>query len=52
MKELRDEYVDFKYVRNVFSLNVSENVNEPFEMFVRRADPQKIDLDKKKMKRN
>lgn len=44
MKELRNEYVDFKYIRNVFSLNVSKNVNKPFEMLVRWADPQKIDL--------
>lgn len=50
MKELRNEYMDFKYIRNVFSLNVSENINEPFEMLVRWADPQKIDLrDKKKV---
>lgn len=39
MKELRDKYVYFKYIRNVLSLNVSENVDEPFEMFVRWADP-------------
>lgn len=39
MKELCDKYMDFEYIRNIFSLNISENVNKPFEMFVRRADP-------------
>jgi len=39
MKELRYKYVNFKYIRNVFSLNISENVNKPFEMFMRWADP-------------
>lgn len=39
MKELCDEYMNFKYIRNVFSLNISENVDEPFKMFMRWADP-------------
>lgn len=39
MKELCNEYVNFKHIRYVFSLNISENVDEPFEMFVRRTDP-------------
>ena len=39
MKELRYKYVNFKHIRNVFSLNISENVNKPFEMFMRWADP-------------
>lgn len=39
MKELRNEDMDLKYIRNVFSLNISENIDEPFEVFMRRADP-------------
>lgn len=39
MEELRDEYMDLEYVRDVLSLDVSENVDEPFEMLVRRTDP-------------
>lgn len=39
MKELRDKYVNFKYIRNIFSLNVPENIYKPFEMLVRRANP-------------
>lgn len=39
MKELCNKYVNFEYIGNVFPLNISENVDEPFEMFVRRADP-------------
>lgn len=48
MKELCNEYVNFKYIRYVFSFNISENIDEPFEMFVRWADPQKIDLRERK----
>lgn len=39
MKELRDEYVYLEHVRDVFSFDVSENVDKPLEVLVRRTDP-------------
>ena len=44
MEELSDENMHFKYIGNVFSFNVSEDVNKPLEIAVGRTDPQKVDL--------
>ena len=44
MEELSDENMHFKYIGNVFSFDVSEDVNKPLEIAVGRTDPQKVDL--------
>lgn len=45
VEELRDEDVDFKDIGDVLALNVTQNVDEPLEVLVRRADPQEVYLD-------
>lgn len=44
VEKLCDEYVYLQDVGHVFSLDVAQHVDEPFEVFVRRAYPQKVDL--------
>ena len=44
MEELSDENMHFKYIGNVFSFDVSEDINEPLKVAVRRTNPQKVDL--------
>ena len=44
MEELSDENMHFKYIGNVFSFNVSEDIDEPLEVAMRRTDPQEVDL--------
>ena len=44
MEELSDENMHFKYIGNVFSFDVSEDVDKPLEIAVGRTDPQKVDL--------
>lgn len=39
VEELSDKYVYFEYIGDVFSLDVPQYVNKPFEVFVRRAYP-------------
>lgn len=39
VEELSDKYVYFQYVGDVFSLDVPQYVNKPFEVFVRWAYP-------------
>ena len=44
MEELRDEDVHLEHVGDVLPLDISEDVDEPLEVSVRRADPQEVDL--------
>ena len=44
MEELRDEDVHLEHVGDVLPLDVSEDVDEPLEVSVRRADPEEVDL--------
>ena len=44
MEELSDENMHFKYIGNVFSFNVSEDVNEPLKIAVGGTNPQKVDF--------
>lgn len=45
MEELSDEDVNFKDVRYILPFNVSQNIDEPLEMFVRRTNPEEVHLD-------
>ena len=44
MEELSDENMHFKYIGNVFSFHVSEDVDEPLKVAVGGTDPQEVDL--------
>lgn len=44
MEKLRDENVNFEHVRDVLFLDVTQNVDEPLEVFVRRANPKEVNL--------
>ena len=44
MEELCDENVHLQDVGDVFSLHISQHVDEPLEVAVGRADPQEIHL--------
>ena len=44
MEELSDENMHFKYIGNVFSFHVSEDVDEPLKIAVGGTDPQEVDL--------
>ena len=44
MEELGDENVHLQDVGDVFSLHVSQHVDEPLEVAVGRTDPQEIYL--------
>ena len=44
MEELRYENVDLEHLRDILSLHIPQNVDEPFEVLVRRANPKKVDL--------
>ncbi len=44
VEELRDEDVHLQNVRHVFPLDVAQDVDEPLEVAVGRADPQEVDL--------
>jgi len=44
VEELRDEDVHLKHVRHVLAFNVTQDVDEPLEVTVRRADPEEVDL--------
>ena len=44
MEELGDENVHLQHVGDVFSLHVSQHVDEPLEVAVGRTDPQEIYL--------
>ena len=44
VEELRDEDVHFEHVGHVLPLDVSQDVDEPLEVAVRRTDPEEVDL--------
>ena len=44
MKELCDKDVNVQHVCDIFFLDISQNVNEPFEALVAGAYPQKVHL--------
>ena len=44
MEELSDEDVHLQHVRHVLAFHVPQDVDEPLEVAVRRADPQEVDL--------
>lgn len=44
MEELCDENMNFQHVCDVLALDVAQNVNEPFKVFMRWADPKEVDL--------
>ena len=44
VEKLCYKYVDVQYISHIFLLDVSQNVNEPFEALVAWTYPQKVDL--------
>ena len=44
MEELRDEDVHLQHVRHVLAFDVTQNVDEPLEVTMRRTNPQEVDL--------
>lgn len=44
MEELRDKDVNFEDVGDIFAFDIAQDINEPFEVLVRRADPQEVHL--------
>lgn len=44
VEELRYENVYLKHLRDVLSLYVSQHVDEPFKVLVRRTNPEKVDF--------
>lgn len=44
MKELGDEYMHFKNISYIFSLHISEDINEPLKTAMGRADPDEVDF--------
>lgn len=39
MEKLRDENVNLQHIGNIFFLYIAQHINEPFEVFVRWANP-------------
>jgi hypothetical protein len=44
VKKLRDEDVHLQHARHVLLLHIAQHVDEPFEVAVRGADPEEVDL--------
>ena len=44
VEKLSDEDVHLEDVRDILSLNISKDVDEPLEVLVGRTDPQEVDL--------
>lgn len=44
VEELRNKDVHFEHVRDIFTFDISEHVDEPLEMAVARTRPQEIHL--------
>lgn len=44
VEELGDEDVHFQDVGDILPLHITQHINEPFELTVRRANPQEIHL--------
>ena len=44
MEELRYENMDLQNVRHILLFYISQNINEPLKVFVRRANPQEVYL--------
>ena len=44
MEELSNENMHFEHVGDVFALDVTQDIDEPLEVSVRRTDPEEVDL--------
>lgn len=44
MEELCYEDVHLKNIGNIFALNITQHIDEPLKLAVRRADPQEVHL--------
>lgn len=44
MEKLCDEDVNFQHIGDILSFDVSQHIDEPFEVLVRWANPQEVDF--------
>lgn len=44
VEELRDEYVHLEHIGDILALHIAEDIDEPFEVAMRRTNPQEVHL--------